>query len=66
MYQSRQYGGVITSVGIVADQTFGYPVTIRVDGITTSLGGTVKVSLPIQTNNITVPLQAVELIGNGK
>jgi hypothetical protein len=65
-YQGKEYPAEISSIWVVADQTFGYPVTIRVDGITTSLWWTVTVFLPLETNNITLPLQAVELIGNSK
>jgi hypothetical protein len=65
-YQGKEYPAEINAIGVVADQTFGYPVTIKVSGITTTLWWTVEVTVPIETNNITIPLKAVEIIGNSK
>jgi RND family efflux transporter MFP subunit len=65
-YGAINYTGSITSVGSVADGTLGYPVTISIPDDAVTVGGTVRVSIPIRTDLPLVPVSALRPRGTAR
>ena len=65
LYDGVRVWGKITSVSDIADANLNFKTTVELDKPIDRLGKLVEVYIPVTTKNILVPLNIVEINGNG-